>query len=75
MAAKCPITGKKPLAGNRVSHANNKTRRRQNPSLHSKRVWDDTAKRWIRLRLSARGLRFLNRMPLSELRRKYGLTV
>jgi len=70
--AKCIVTGKTPLAGNRVSHANNKKKHMQKPSMQSKRVWDDTAKKWVRLQLSARGLRFLNRMPLSELRRKYG---
>ena len=71
--AKCPITGKIPLSGNRVSHANNKTKRLQRPSMHSKRVWDDAQGRWVRMTISARGLRFLNRMSLSELRRKYGV--
>jgi large subunit ribosomal protein L28 len=71
--AKCPITGKAALNGNRVSHSNIKTKHRQLASAMSKRVWDDAQKRWVRLKISARGLRFLNRMPLSELRRKYGL--
>ena len=75
MAAKCPITGKKPLTGNRVSHANNKTKRRQHVSLQNKRVWDDENNKWVRIRVSARGLRFLNRMPLSEVRRKYGAQI
>ena len=70
--AHCPITKKSSMIGNKVSHANNKTRKRQMVSFQTKRVWDDQNNRWVRLKISTRGLRFLNRMPLSELRQKYG---
>src|SRR5437588_11998952 len=57
MSRVCEITGKKPAAGNRVSHANNKKRRRFLPNLHTQRVWVETEKRWVPLRLSANGMR------------------
>lgn len=70
--AKCMITNKQSLSGNKVSHANNKTHKRQQVSMISKRVWDDSAKKWVRLKISTRGLRYLNKMTLSELRQKFG---
>lgn len=73
--ATCAITNKKGMQGNRVSHANNKTKHRQMASVESKRVWDDQAKRWVRIKISKRGLRFLNKMTLSELRRKHAVTL
>jgi large subunit ribosomal protein L28 len=75
MAKKCPITGKGPLVGNNVSHANNKTKRRYLPNLQYKRFWLETQKRFVRLRVSTRGIRIidkhgieavLNDMALSE---------
>ncbi len=71
--ASCTITGKKPLTGNRVSHAKNRRKHRQQANVQSKRIWDDEAKRWVRLKVSARALRLLNRRPLSEVRRKFGV--
>jgi large subunit ribosomal protein L28 len=71
--ATCAVTAKKGLFGNKVSHANNKTLRRQLPGVHSKRLWDAENKRWVRLNISNRGLRFLNKMTFAELRRKYGI--
>jgi large subunit ribosomal protein L28 len=61
MAKKCPVTGKGPLVGNNVSHANNKTRRRYLPNLQYKRFWLESEKRFIRLRLSARGIRIIDK--------------
>lgn len=61
MAKICPITGKKPMSGNKVSHANNKTRRRWEPNLQWKRIWVPSEKRFIRMRVSARGLRIINK--------------
>ena len=57
MAKVCSITGKRPAFGNRVSHANNKTRRRWEPNLQSKRIWVPSQNRFVRMRVSARGLR------------------
>ena len=61
MTKKCPITGKRPLVGNNVSHANNKTKRRYLPNLQYKRFWLESEKRFIRLRVSARGIRIIDK--------------
>lgn len=61
MAKKCPITGKRPLVGNNVSHANNKTKRRYLPNLHYKKFWLESEKRFIRLRVSTRGMRIIDK--------------
>ena len=61
MAKKCPITGKGPMVGNNVSHANNKTKRRFLPNLQSKRFWLESEKRFVRLRISARGIRIIDK--------------
>jgi len=60
MAKKCPITGKGPLVGNNVSHANNKTKRRYLPNLQYKRFWLENEKRFIRLRISTRAMRIID---------------
>jgi large subunit ribosomal protein L28 len=57
MSRVCEITGKKPMTGNRVSHANNKRRRRFLPNLHTQRFWLETERRFVSLRLSTKGLR------------------
>src|ERR1700746_2984261 len=57
MSRVCEITGKKPAVGNRVSHANNKKRRRFLPNLHAQRFWLETEKRWVTLRLTTAGMR------------------
>ena len=62
MAKLCPVTGKKPISGNRVSHANNKTARRFEPNLHSKRIWVASEKRFIRVRLSAKALSTIDKV-------------
>ena len=61
MSKYCPVTGKKPMSGNRVSHANNKTRRVFEPNLHEKRLWSPALGRFVRLRLSARGLKTIDK--------------
>ena len=61
MAKKCPITGKGPLVGHNVSHANNKTKRRYLPNLQHKRFWLESEKRFVRLRVSARGIRIIDK--------------
>jgi large subunit ribosomal protein L28 len=61
MAKVCQVTGKRPVVGNNVSHANNKTRRRFLPNLHYRRLWVASENRWVRLRLSNHGLRTLDK--------------
>ena len=61
MSKVCQVTGKRPVAGNNVSHANNKTRRRFLPNLHSHRFWVESENRWVRLRLTASGMRLIDK--------------
>lgn len=61
MAKVCQVTGKRPMSGNNVSHANNRTRRRFLPNLHYRRLWVESEKRWVRLRLSHQGLRTIDK--------------
>ena len=61
MSKVCQVTGKKPMSGNNVSHANNKTRRRFYPNLHSHRFWVESENRFVKLKLSARGLRVIDK--------------
>jgi large subunit ribosomal protein L28 len=61
MARVCQVTGKKPMVGNNVSHANNKTKRRFLPNLHYRRFWVEGEKRWIRLRVSAAAVRTITK--------------
>ncbi|MBT4206412.1 MAG: 50S ribosomal protein L28 [Proteobacteria bacterium] len=61
MARVCQVTGKRPVAGNNVSHAKNRTRRRFLPNLHFHRFWVESENRWIRLRISAKGLRVIDK--------------
>ena len=74
MARVCQVTGKTPLLGNKVSHANNKTRRRFLPNLQYRKFWVDSEKRWVRLRLTNAALRTIDRkgieVVLAELRDK-----
>ena len=64
MSRVCQVTGKKPMLGNNVSHANNKTRRRFLPNLQYRRFWLETEKRWISLRVSQAGLRTIDKKGL-----------
>jgi large subunit ribosomal protein L28 len=61
MSRVCEITGKRPTVGNRVSHANNKRRRRFLPNLHTQRFWLEAEKRWVSLRVSTNGLRTIEK--------------
>lgn len=61
MSRVCQVTGKRPMAGNNVSHANNKTRRRFLPNLQARRFWIESENRWIRLRVSKQGLRLIDK--------------
>lgn len=61
MARVCEVTGKKPMVGNNVSHANNKTKRRFLPNLQYRRFWVESENRWVRLRISNAGLRLIDK--------------
>ncbi len=74
MSKVCQITGKRPVSGNNVSHARNRTRRRFLPNLRTQRFWLPDEKRWIKLRVSAQGLRLIDKkgiaVVVAELRQK-----
>jgi large subunit ribosomal protein L28 len=61
MSRICQVTGKKPVTGYNVSHAHNKTKRRFLPNLHYHRVWVESEKRWVRLRVSTSGMRIIDK--------------
>ena len=61
MSKVCQVTGKKPLVGNTVSHANNRRRRRFEPNLHTHRFWLETEKRFVSLRVSCNGMRIIDK--------------
>ena len=61
MARVCVITGKGPVVGHRVSHANNKTKRRFMPNLQNRRFWVESENRWVSLRLSNAALRTIDK--------------
>jgi large subunit ribosomal protein L28 len=61
MSRVCQVTGKGPKTGNTVSHANNRTRRRFLPNLHTQRFWLETERRFVSLRVSTRGLRTIEK--------------
>lgn len=67
MTKKCPVTGKGPLVGNNVSHANNKTKRRYLPNLQYKRFWLADAKRWVRLRVTTRAMRTIDKYGIEAI--------
>ncbi len=72
MSRVCQVTGKGPVTGNNVSHANNKTRRRFLPNLQHHRFWVESENRFVRLRLSTKGMRIIDKrgidVVLAELR-------
>ena len=62
MSRVCQVTGKKPIVGNTVSHANNKRRRRFLPNLHTHRFWLESEQRFVSLRVSANGMRIIDKL-------------
>ena len=64
MAQVCMVTGKRPVVGMNVSHSHIRTKRRLIPNLHSKRYWVPTENRWVRLRLSAKGMRIIDKLGI-----------
>ncbi len=67
MARRCELTGKGPIAGNNVSHANNKTRRRFLPNLQTKRIWIPEEKRFVTLKITTRAIRTLDKKGLKAM--------
>jgi large subunit ribosomal protein L28 len=61
MSKVCQVTGKRPVAGNHVSHANNKVKRRFLPNLHTHRFWVESENRFVKLRLTASGMRTIDK--------------
>ena len=61
MSKVCQVTGKRPVSGNNVSHANNKTKRRFLPNLHTHRFWVESENRYVKLRLTAKGMRIIDK--------------
>ncbi len=66
MGMYCQVTGKKPISGHTVSHANNRTKRRFYPNLQWKRFWLPEEKRWVRLRVSAHGIKIIDKRGISR---------
>jgi large subunit ribosomal protein L28 len=66
MARVCQFTGKRPMVGNNVSHANNKTKRRFLPNLHYRRFWIESENRWVRLRVSNAALRLIDKVGIDQ---------
>ncbi|MGE0801438.1 MAG: 50S ribosomal protein L28 [Lautropia sp.] len=64
MAKVCVVTGKGPMVGNNVSHANNKTKRRFLPNLQQRRLWVESEQRFVRLRLTTAGLRMVDKVGI-----------
>ena len=61
MSRVCQVTGKRPVSGNNVSHAHNKTRRRFLPNLHTHKFWVESENRWVKLRVSAKGMSIIDK--------------
>ncbi|MBN1378173.1 MAG: 50S ribosomal protein L28 [Gammaproteobacteria bacterium] len=70
MSQVCQVTGKRPMSGNNVSHANNRTKRRFLPNLHSHRFWVESENRWVKLRLSTKGMRLVDKLGIDTVLKK-----
>lgn len=66
MSQVCQVTGKRPMTGNNVSHAQNKTRRRFSPNLHHHRFWVESENRFVRLKVSSKGMRIIDKKGIDE---------
>jgi large subunit ribosomal protein L28 len=64
MSRVCMVTGKKPITGNNVSHAHNKTKRRFSPNIHFHRFWVESEKRFVKLRISTKGMRIIDKQGI-----------
>ena len=75
MSRICKVSGKRPMTGNNVSHAHNKTKRRQYPNLQTKRIYVEELGKFVKIRLSARALKTVTRDGLMPYLKKQGLTL
>ncbi len=66
MSRVCQVTGKRPMSGNNVSHAHNKTRRRFLPNLHSHKFWLESESRYVKMRVSNKGLRIIDKKGIEQ---------
>lgn len=66
MSRVCMVTGKKPVTGNNVSHAHNKTRRRFSPNIHTHRFWVESEQRFVKLRVSTKGMRIIDKLGIDS---------
>lgn len=64
MSRVCMVTGKKPVTGHNVSHAHNKTKRRFSPNIHTHRFWVESEKRFVKLRVSTKGMRIIDKLGI-----------
>ena len=69
----CQVTGKAPMVGNNVSHANNKTKRRFMPNLQKRKFWVPSQKRYISLKVSTKGIRIIDKLGIEAVLRKINL--
>ncbi len=67
MAKVCQVTGIRPMTGNNVSHAHNKTRRRFLPNLHTHKFWVESENRWVKLRVSSKGMRHIDKKGIDTI--------
>lgn len=73
MSRVCQLTGKRPNVANKVSHSNIKTKKRQLPNLQVKRIWWEREQRFVRLRISTRAMRTLNKKGLEAFAAQAGI--
>ncbi|SVC77631.1 uncharacterized protein METZ01_LOCUS330485 [marine metagenome] len=66
MSKVCQVTGKKPLSGNNVSHAKNRTKRTFEPNLHKHKFWIESEKRYVNLKVSAKGMRIIDKKGIEQ---------
>ena len=66
MSRVCQVTGKRPMAGNNVPHAKNRTRRRFEPNLHTHRFWVEEEKKFVKLRVSTKGMRIIDKKGIDQ---------
>ena len=66
MSRVCMVTGKQPVSGNNVSHAKNRTKRQFIPNLHSHRFWVESEKRFVKLRLTSKGMRIIDKLGIEQ---------
>lgn len=70
MSRVCQVTGKRPVTGNNVSHANNKTKRRFLPNIQKHKYWVETENRFVTLRLSTKGMRIIDKLGIDVVLKK-----